>query len=112
MKHRLKSGKLVDTEIIKTLDRGRKFKEERYITADSVFSKVEANKYRFKEKCTAILKRRKNVTVDIDKISGEVLRGDCSYVAGQSGYCNHVMQGPRKEFFFRGLKIQPKSSVI
>ena len=36
--HRLKCGKTPESAIIKTLDRGRKFKEERYISADSIFT--------------------------------------------------------------------------
>ena len=37
--HRLNSGKSPDTAIIKILDRGRKFKEERYLSADSIYTK-------------------------------------------------------------------------
>ena len=35
---RLKSGKTPESAIIKTLDRGRKFKNERYLSADSVYT--------------------------------------------------------------------------
>ena len=34
--HRQLSGKTPESAIIKTLDRGRKFKNERYITSDSI----------------------------------------------------------------------------
>ena len=37
--HRQLSGKTPESAIIKTLDRGRKFKNERYITSDSIFTK-------------------------------------------------------------------------
>lgn len=44
-KHHLQSGKTPETAIIKTLERGRKFKEERYISADSIFSKCDNDCY-------------------------------------------------------------------
>ena len=34
--HRKSSGKIPGLAIVKTLDRGKKFKEERYISADSI----------------------------------------------------------------------------
>ena len=36
--HRQNSGKMPGVSIIKTLERGRKFKEERYISADSIYT--------------------------------------------------------------------------
>ena len=37
--HRLNSGKTPESAIIKTLDKGRKFKCERYISADALYAK-------------------------------------------------------------------------
>ena len=39
--HRQNSGKGCTGPILKTLERGRKFKEERYITADSIFTYMQ-----------------------------------------------------------------------
>ena len=37
--HRLSSGKQKGAAIAKTLDRGRKFKEERYLSSDTIYTK-------------------------------------------------------------------------
>jgi len=90
--HRKKSGKTPETAIIKTLNRGRRFKEERYISADSIFCKESTDRLLFKCVCKASMKKEmRNVNVEIDKLSGDVICGQCTCPAGQSGYCNHVM---------------------
>ena len=38
-RHRLSKGKTPENAIIKTLDKGRKFKCERYISADTLYTK-------------------------------------------------------------------------
>ena len=109
--HRLKSGKNPDSAIIKTLDRGRKFKQDRYISADSVFSKEEGKQIKFKAVCkTSMKKDKRNVYVEIDKTSGEVHVGSCNCPAGKSGYCNHVMAllFEIADYSFHGLKHAPE----
>ena len=44
--HRLNSGKTPESAIIKTLDKGRKFKCERYISVDTLYTKWD-NEYFF-----------------------------------------------------------------
>ena len=90
--HRQLSGKTPESAIIKTLDRGRKFKNERYITSDSIFTKCEKGLFYVKGLCKASMKKEKrSVAVKRSTISSKVLDGSCSCPAGKSGYCNHVM---------------------
>ena len=88
--HRKSSGK--GSAIIKTLDRGRKFKEERYLSADSVFTTVSENHFNVKAKCKASMKKEiRRVEVSLDWETGLVVSSKCSCPAGKSRYCNHVM---------------------
>ena len=90
--HRKKSGKGNGGAILKTIERGRKFKEERYITADSIFTTVQDKKFLVKAACKASMKREvRHVKVSLCMSSGFVLDATCSCPAGLSGYCNHVM---------------------
>ena len=90
--HRLNSGKTPDSAIIKTLDRGRKFKNERYLSSDSIFTKWDGNNFHVKCQCKASMKKEKrDVLVALDRSAGNVLSAKCTCPAGQSGYCNHVM---------------------
>ena len=54
--HRIMSGKK-GKAIIKTIDRGRKFKEEGYISTDSIFSKTVENTFSVKGTCRASMKK-------------------------------------------------------
>ena len=84
------SGK--GSAIIKTLDRGRKFKEERYLSADSVFTTVSENHFNVKAKCKASMKKEiRRVEVSLDRETSLVVSSKCSCPAGKSRYCNHVM---------------------
>ena len=90
--HRQLSGKTPESAIIKTLDRGRKFKNERYITSDSIFKKCDKGIFYVKGLCKASMKKEKRlVTVKSSTITSKVLDGSCSCPAGKSGYCNHVI---------------------
>ena len=74
-KHRIESGKTPDTAIIKTLDRGRKFKEEKYISADSIFSRCDDDSgcFNLKAVCKASMKKdKRDVRVTLDKNTGVV----------------------------------------
>ena len=78
--------------IIKSLDRGRSFKNERYITSDSIFTKCEKGVFYVKGLCKASMKKEKrSVAVKLSTITSKVLDGSCSCPAEKSGYCNHVM---------------------
>ena len=90
--HRLKCGKTPESAIIKTLDRGRKFKEERYISADNIFTSTDSGSFYFQCKCKASMKKDfRKVFIKLSQTNGEVQQGYCTCPAGLSGYCNHVM---------------------
>ena len=90
--HRQLSGKTPESAIIKTLDRGRKFKNERYITSDSIFTKCDKRVFYVKGLCKASMKKEKcSAAVKLTTITSKVLDGSSSCPAGKSGYCNHVM---------------------
>ena len=57
--HRQLSGKTLEPAIIKTLDRGRKFKNERFITSDSIFTKCDKGIFYVKGLCKASMKKEK-----------------------------------------------------
>ena len=93
-KHRLASGKKRGIAISKTLERGRKFKEERYLSSDNdnVYTKHEHNCIIVKAKCKASMKKLiRNMLVKLNKRTGTVEKASCSCPAGASGYCNHIM---------------------
>ena len=54
--HRKSSGKMPGLAIVKTLDRGKKFKEERHISADSITTSTKGENCYIKEKCKASMK--------------------------------------------------------
>ena len=90
--HRQLSGKTPESAIIKTLDRGRQFKNERYITSDSIFTKCDKGIFYVKGLSKASMKKEKcSVAVKLSTIISKVLDGSCSCPAGKSGYCNHVI---------------------
>ena len=57
-KHRVNSGKNTGISVIKTLDRGKKFKEERYISSDSIYTSFDENSFFVKGVCRASMKER------------------------------------------------------
>ena len=90
--HRVNSGKSTGGAIIKTLERGRKFKEERYITADSIFTAVQGQAFLVKATCKASMKNELcQVKLSLCMVTAHVIDSTCSCPAGLSGYCNHVM---------------------
>jgi hypothetical protein len=90
--HRKLSGKSKGLSIKKTLLRGKKFQEERYISSDSIFTYSANNVFKTKGLCKASMKKDIwEVTVHISQNSSQVIYACCSCPAGMSGYCNHVM---------------------
>ena len=89
--HRIMIGKK-GKAIIKTIDRGRKFKEEGYISTDSIFSKTVENTFSVKGTCRASMKKEfRKMNVTLNRKTGKVIKAHCACPAGNSGYCNHVM---------------------
>ena len=90
--HRLNSGKNTGIAIIKTLERGRKFKEERYISADSIFTDIQGKFFLVKANCKASMKNEfRQIKLSLCMATAHVIDATCSCPAGLSGYCNHVM---------------------
>ena len=89
--HRIMSGKK-GKAIMKTMDRGRKFQEERYISTDSIFTKTAKNTFSVKGTCRASMKKEfRKMNVTLNRKTGKVIKAHCTCPAGNSGYCNHVM---------------------
>ena len=90
--HRLNSGKTPELAITKTLDRGRKFKEERYISSDYIFTHADENYFYIKGQCKASMRpEKRRLFARLNRLTCEVENAYCSCPAGKSGYCNHVM---------------------
>jgi len=90
--HRLESGKSKDSAIMKTLDRGRRFQEERYVSADNILTKNSNETFMIKGKCRASMKKEiRSMSVSLNKENSNVVSVSCTCPAGKSGYCNHVM---------------------
>ena len=95
-KHRQLSGKLKGKikglPIEKTLIRGRKFMQGGYLRTNTMFLCSTDDYVRIKCKCQASMKNvLRDIVVTIDRQTSEVIKGQCTCPAGQSGYCNHVM---------------------
>lgn len=90
--HVSKCGKLKKLHIKKTLERGLKFKEERYISLESLFTARTLKYFLAKAHCRASMKKvHRVVEVQLNRRNGEVEHAKCNCPAGMSGYCNHVM---------------------
>ena len=91
-KHVSQCGKIKGKSILKTLVRGRLFKNERFLTSDTIFTSCNPLYFYFKARCKASMKKEyRNIKVQLCKRTGEVHKATCSCPAGKSGYCNHVM---------------------
>ena len=75
--HRKSSGKNGQS-IIKTRDRGRKFKEERYLSADDIYAKLLGKVFCVKSTCRASMKKEeRKMYVELDIKSGKVVKAKC-----------------------------------
>ena len=91
--HIIKSGKS-SSAIMKTTDRGKRFKEEIYLSADDVFAANTERIFCVKGKCKASMKREiRSMEVGINKVNCDIIFAKCSCPAGESGYCNHIING-------------------
>ena len=90
--HVKKCGKLKGKSIAKTIVRGQKFKQERFLNADSVYTAKTANHFVVKCTCRASMKKiTRSIIVHLSRRNSSVEKATCSCPAGLSGYCNHVM---------------------
>ena len=108
------SGKIQGLPITKTLVRERKFKEERFLTADSIYTTKTKNLFKAKGLCKASMKKDlRKVFVSINRATSMVSSADCSCPAGKSGHCNHVMALLLElaDYSLRGLKKVPEEKA-
>ena len=113
-KHRQLSSKIQGLPIMKTLVRGRKFKEERFLTADSIYTTKTQNLFKVKGLCKASMKKDlRKVFVSINRAISMVSSADCSCPAGKRRYCNHVMALLLElaDYSLRGLKKVPEEKA-
>ena len=81
---RIKIGKS-SSAIMKTTDRGKIFKEERYLPADDVFAANTERIFYVKGKCKASMKREiRSMKVGINKVNCDIIFVKCSCPAGES----------------------------
>ena len=71
--HRLSSGNDKSTVIFKTLETGRKFKNEGYLSLDSIFTKRTKNTFTIEAKCRASLKTIKK---DVVTLARKIFRAE------------------------------------
>ena len=77
--HRIKSG----SAIMKTTDREKRFKEERYLSADDVFTANTKRTFYVKGKCKVSMKREiMSMEVGINKVICDIIFAKCSCPAG------------------------------
>ena len=78
--------------IMRTTDRGKKFKEERYLSADYAFAANTERIFDVQGKCKASMKKKIRVMeVGVNKTNCDSIFVKSSCPAGESGYCNHIM---------------------
>ena len=78
--------------IKKTNFRGSLFKQERYLTSDTLYTARKGHFFLAKCCCRASMKKvKRNVLVHISRRTSLVEKASCTCPAGKSGYCNHVM---------------------
>ena len=77
---------------MKTLKCGSQFKEERYLSADTIFTGTSEEGFLVKSKCKASMKKEyhsQNVTLQHE--TGNIISAYCTCKTGKSSYCNHIM---------------------
>ena len=78
--------------IMKTTDRIKRFKEERYLSTDDVFAANTERIFYVKGKCKASMKREiRSMEISINKVNYDIIFEKCSCPAGESSYCTHIM---------------------
>ena len=71
--HRLSSGNDKSTVIFKTLETGRKFKNEGYLSLDSIITKRTKNTFTIEAKCSASFKKIKR---DVVTLARKIFRAE------------------------------------
>ena len=77
---------------MKTLRRGSQFKEERYVSADTIFIGTSEEGFLVKSKPKASMKKEyhsQNVTLQHE--TGDIISAYCTSKTDKSPYCNHII---------------------
>ena len=91
-KHVKNRGKIKGKSIKKTAYRSKFFKQERFISSDTIYTVQNRKFLLVKCLCKASMKKlNRHVTVHINRKISAVDKASCTCPAGKSGYCNHVM---------------------
>ena len=91
-RHAKNCSKIKRKAIKKTNFRGRLFKQERYLTSDTLYIARKGNFFLPKCCCRASMeKAKRNVLVHVSRRTSLVEKASRTCPAGKSGYCNHVM---------------------
>ena len=114
-KHRQLSRKIQRLPITKTLVRGQKVKEERFLTAGSIYTTKTTHLFKVKGLCKASTKKDlRKVFIRINRATSMVSSADCSCPARKSGHCNHVLALLLKlaDYSLRALKKVPEENLV
>ena len=90
--------------------RGSLFKQERYLTSDTLYTARKGHFFLAKCCCRTSMKNEKrNALVNISRRTSLVEKASCTCPAGKSGYCNHVMALPQElaEYSLNSLEKVP-----
>ena len=69
-----------------------RFKKERFLTADSIYTTKTKNLFKIKGLCKASMKKGlRKVFASINRATSMVSSANCRFSTGKSGYCNHVI---------------------
>ena len=73
-------------------DKKERFKKERFLTADSIYTAKTKNLFKIKGLCKASMKKGlRKVFASINRATSMVSSANCRFSTGKSGYCNHVI---------------------
>ena len=116
--HMNKCGKLKGKTIKKTLVRGLKFKQERYISTDSLFTTQTLKHFIAKCTCRASMKKMiRKMQIYINHKNSQVDKASCSCPAGLSGYCKILdipdtwNYSPKEMEFMKKIIVNIKKKV-
>ena len=113
-KHRQLSSKIQELPRTKTVIQRQKFKEERFLTAGTIYTTKTKKLFKVKELFKASMKKViRKVFHSINRATSMMSSADCSCPAGKSGYCNHVMALLLElaDYSLRGLKKVPEEKA-
>ena len=97
----------------KSLTRGRQFKEERFLSSNSIFTRATNDLFHVKGRCKASMKGEfRNVYISINRQSSDVNSASCTCPAGANGFCHHTvaLMLELADYSLMGKKTVPEES--